>query len=238
MVIHRWNNEIQEAVIEEWTEGCQEAKGRQALRILRKRIAEKYALNTHAVQGIIELGATQGLSRVKSEANKTDGHSWEPINYHELVGDLKGRVRVLERKFEFLLDGIQKVLEDGEAMTVHIAHLRKMGKWMKKRDALDMEEMTRAPLDENERPRLPDIESRNTIDEREELTDVKQQSKGKRGEIKTKPRATYNDLDPMEKIDRLRTQADSAMKRGKLLFQEIEEGKKAIPRQGKQPTSP
>jgi len=40
----------------------------------------------------------------------------------------------------------------------------------------------------------------------------------------------------MEKIDRLRTQADNARERGKLLFQEIqeiEEGKKAIPSQGK-----
>ena len=202
MTITRWSNEIQRAVIEEWTEGCQEAEGPQALRVLRKQIAGKYGLNAHIIQAIIELGATEGLSRVKSEANLTDGHSWEPINYHELSGDLKERTKNLERKFEYLLDGIEKVLTDGDTMAIHLGNLRQMGKWMKKRDILD----------EKETPPLLEIQSQNTTGDRE---------------------STPNELSPIEKIGKVRTQADNAFKRGRLLFKEVEEteeGKKASPR--------
>lgn len=198
----KWNNEVQEAVVGEWMEGCQKAKGPQALRVLRLQIGKSYGLNVSIVRGIIEAKAVEGLSKVKSEGNKTDGHAWEPINYHQLVAGQEERIRTLERKFEYLLDGIEKVLTDGETMGIHLGNLRQMGKWMKKRDALDLEEMTQAPPDEN------------------------------RVEIKTKPMAPVKELSPIEKIDKLRPAADSAFKRGKLLFQEIEEGKKAITDQG------
>lgn len=222
MTITTWTNQIQEAVIQEWMKGCQEGEGTQDIQALRNGIAKRYGLTVSAVRGIVELGATEGLSRTRSEAHLTDGHSWEPINYHELVGDLKERTRTLERKFEYLLDGIEKVLTDGETMAIHLGNLRQMGRWMKKRDALDMREMTRAPLDENKDPPLLEIEPQN-----------KPGKKEKRTEIKTKSRPTYNELGPMEKIERLSNQADNAFKRGGLLFREIEEteeGKKAITR--------
>jgi len=38
-----------------------------------------------------------------------------PINYHELVGDRQEHVRALERKLDYLPDGVLKVLEDAES---------------------------------------------------------------------------------------------------------------------------
>ena len=135
----RWNNAIQKAIIEEWTEGVQSARGPRARQTLRKRLGKKYGLSIHLIQGIIELGAAQGLNRMSVEAEKQDGRRWTPINYHELIGDLKERVEALERKFDYLLDGIQKVLDDGETMAIHLQHLRQMGRWMKGRKAIELE---------------------------------------------------------------------------------------------------
>jgi hypothetical protein len=79
---------MQKAVIEEGIEGIQKTKGPRARQILRKRIANKYGLNVYVVQGIIGLGATQGIVR----SSDNHGKRYEPVNYHELIGDLREQV--------------------------------------------------------------------------------------------------------------------------------------------------
>ena len=56
------------------------------------------------------------------------GRKWEPINYHEPIGDLQERVKGFERKLDYLLDGVAKVLEDGETMAIHLQHLGQLGR--------------------------------------------------------------------------------------------------------------
>lgn len=65
---------------------------------------------------------------------------YEPINYHELVGDLKERVATLKRKSNYLLEGIDRVVEDGETMRIHIQQLRGIAQWARKRDTIDIED--------------------------------------------------------------------------------------------------
>jgi len=134
----QWNNVIQESILKEWTEGCQKAKNHQARLSLRRKIGRKYNLTIFMVQGIIELGATQGMNKTGS-GEMQGGRNWEPINYHELIGDLEERIATLERKLNYLLDGVQKVLEDGETMAIHLRHLRQMGQWMKGKNVLDLD---------------------------------------------------------------------------------------------------
>ena len=47
--------------------------------------------------GTIELEATQGMVQNSGDYDK----KYEPINYHELVGDLQERVRGVERKLDY-----------------------------------------------------------------------------------------------------------------------------------------
>ena len=77
----QWNNEIQKAIVKEWVEGCQKVENPRGLISLRRRIAEKYNLTVYMVQGIIELGATQGMIRVGG-GEMRGGRRYEPINYH------------------------------------------------------------------------------------------------------------------------------------------------------------
>ena len=138
----QWNNAIQKAIIEEWTEGVQQAKGPQARRILRKRIAEKYELPVYVIQGIVELGATQGLNRTGG-GEMQDGRKWEPINYHELVGDLKEQVATLKRQFEYLLEGVEKAVEAERAKQDYNRKLLQMARWMRRQNIIDLDDRPR-----------------------------------------------------------------------------------------------
>lgn len=93
------------------------------------------------------------------------GRRYEPINYHELVGDLRERVETLERRFRYLLEGIDRVVEDGETIRAHVQQVRGMTRWMKKRDAIDMEESIF--IDKNRSPPLLEAEFIEPQNERE-----------------------------------------------------------------------
>jgi hypothetical protein len=136
----QWNNEIQRSILGEWMDGVDKCRTDQQRRGLRKRIAKKYGLTIYMVQGIIELGALQGLNQIKGNGEMHGGGRYEPINYHELVKGLEERVAALERKFNYLLEGIDRVIEDGETMRIHVQHLRGIAKWARKRDAIDLED--------------------------------------------------------------------------------------------------
>ena len=65
---------------------------------------------------------------------------FEPVNYVELIGDLESRVQNLERRFGYILDGIGRIIEDGEMMGAHLQNLRKIGKWSRGRNSIDVEQ--------------------------------------------------------------------------------------------------
>ena len=46
------------------------------------------------------------------------------MSLSEICGNKLG---ALEGKFDYLLDGVQKILEDGETMVIHLQHLRQLG---------------------------------------------------------------------------------------------------------------
>jgi len=154
------------------------------------------------------------------------GRRYEPINYHELVGDLRERVETLERRFRYLLEGIDRVVEDGETIRAHVQQVRGMTRWMKKRDAIDMEESIF--IDKNRSPPLLEAEF---IEPQNEI----EREKRKSDKIKTKPIGTRT-----EEIEKLRRRIDKARDRmnshetkkatPRLLFRGIEEGKKALSR--------
>ena len=138
----QWNNAIQKAVIEEWTEGVQQAKGPRAKIILRRRIAKKYELPVYVIRGIVELGATQGLNRVGGGEMQA-GRKWEPINYHELIGNLKEQVATLKRQFEYLLEGVEKAVEAERAKQDYDRKLLETVRWMRRRNIIDLEDRPR-----------------------------------------------------------------------------------------------
>ena len=40
----------------------------------------------------------------------------------------RGKQKDLEQKLDYLVDGVAKVLEDGETMAIHLQHLRQLGR--------------------------------------------------------------------------------------------------------------
>lgn len=138
----KWNNQIQEAVIKEWTEGVQKAKDPEARRTLRKRIAEKYELPVYVIQGIIELAATQGLNRIGG-GEMQDGRRWEPINYHELIGNLKEEVATLKRQFAYLLEGVEKAVKAEQAKQDYDRKLLETARWMRRQNIIDLDDRPR-----------------------------------------------------------------------------------------------
>ena len=136
-----WANNLQKAVIQEWLEGVQRNSSPEAKRKLRKEIAEKYEITIGMVQGIIRLQATEGLQQVnKQDHGEYRGHSYEPINYHELVNGLKERIKTLERNFEYILEGIERIAQARQSYEIHLQQLQTIGKRLKGRSVADLGE--------------------------------------------------------------------------------------------------
>lgn len=124
-----WANNLQKAVMTEWLEGIEKDSSPEAQRKLRLAIGKKYSITVGMVQGIVWLMATEGLKRVDPRGTgKAAGKTFEPIDYHELVKGLKGRVEALERRFEYVVEGIENVLKDGQTFAIHLQQLQTIGR--------------------------------------------------------------------------------------------------------------
>jgi transposase len=139
-----WANNLQKAVITEWLEGIQKDSSSEAKRKLRLRIAKKYDISAWTVQGIIKLMATEGLERQKVKRTSGLGSRYEPTNYHELVKGLKERVRTLERNFEYVLEGIERIAQARQSYEIHLQQLQTIGKRLKGRTVVDLGEFPRS----------------------------------------------------------------------------------------------
>lgn len=128
-----WANNLQKAVIKEWLEGVQKDSSIEAQRKLRLRIGKKYDISAWAVKGIVQLMATEGLERQRVKRANGLGSSYQPINYHELVEGLKERVRTLERNFEYVLEGVERIAQARQSYEVHIQQLQTIGKRLRGR---------------------------------------------------------------------------------------------------------
>jgi len=120
-----WNNELQKAIIQEWTEGVQEATTDRARRGLRKRIATKYGLGIYLVQGVIELVATQGMTRT-GNGTIQGGRTWKPVDPVEWLESLEEWISAIERRQNHIDDGIVKVLDSVESTAIYMSQLRKI----------------------------------------------------------------------------------------------------------------
>ncbi len=131
----------------EWLEGIEKDSSPQAQRTLRLAIGKKYNITAGMVQGIVRLMAMEGLKRVNKKGKGiTEGKTFEPLNYHELVNGLKQRVEALERRFKQIVEGIENVMEDGQTFAIHLQQLQKIGRrvGMQRRgiDAIDLPRRT------------------------------------------------------------------------------------------------
>ena len=132
-------NQFQRAIVCEYVEGIQAVKGKEGRKEVIREIAKRHDLTLHMIQGLLRMGAVEGLERKKGTPMEASP-KWEQINYVEVIEDLKSRTQNLERRFQVILDGITKTLDDADILGMHILSLRKMGKWLRGRNSIDVEE--------------------------------------------------------------------------------------------------
>ena len=61
------------------------------------------------------------------------------VDYVKLIGDLKQQIETLNCRFGVILDGMERVFEDSEAMAIHLRQLRAFGKSLRGYKALNDE---------------------------------------------------------------------------------------------------
>jgi len=135
-------NEFQKLIIQEYLAGLESVNGQKERKNLIKTISEKYGITMGMTEGIAELTAVEGLIR-RPTKDLQASPKWTPINYHAAFADLKRRTEDLERKFGHILDGLGRVIEDGEIMGSHLANLRKMEKWLHRQDAINVRDQSK-----------------------------------------------------------------------------------------------
>lgn len=123
-------NSLQRGITHEWFEGIRKDDSPKGKRRLKKTLAQKYDLTMAMIEGIVKFAAVEGMERIKTQSNRyyKDGHNWQPIDYVELIGDLEQRVGNLERRLEYLVEGVERVLEDGQTFAIHLQQLHAIGK--------------------------------------------------------------------------------------------------------------
>ena len=136
------NNILQKSILEEWVAGCKTAKGPKALRSLRKKIGQKYDVPPNVVEGIVRLGATQGLTRTGG-GEIQGGRTYEPIDPVEWLENHEERVSTLERDQNDLSDEIVKAGEQTEAVLLHYFRIGQTGRRLRNRGAIDLKTLPR-----------------------------------------------------------------------------------------------
>lgn len=136
-------NNFQEAIAQEWLERIRKDSSPEGKRKLKKGLAEKYDLTMSMIEGIVRIMATQGLKRAITDSLGRDGSRWDPVDYDEMVDDHENRIKDLERRFEYLIEGVERVLEDGQTFAIHLQPLHTIGKHLGIRRAI---RANKAPL--------------------------------------------------------------------------------------------
>jgi transposase len=130
-----WANELQRGILHEYVEGVQEDSSPEAKKALRKRIAKKWELSASTVQAVVDLMAVEGVEKVKNPKYHRGEKTYQPINYHREMKEMKQRLGDLEGKFNYILERIEQVLDDGATMAIHLQQLRNVGRQLTKRGA-------------------------------------------------------------------------------------------------------
>jgi len=134
-------NDLQKTIAQDYLDAVQNQDGRSRKDMLRP-IASKYGLTLHTLEGVLLMAVREGLEQ-SGGSDVRAGRKWGPRNVNQALADLERRVADLERKFGHVLDGITNVLDESEILGSHIAQLRKMGRWFKTTQAIEVDERRR-----------------------------------------------------------------------------------------------